>query len=163
MGILDHSYQFARMFNEDKVLRTELWKVGFMKHLPNLLKQESTSAATLVHALLQMYFDNRPDYQSSRHQVAERLLPLGLGVLEDYNKLRPETQAKNIIAWNPVVAELLDGFSRLDDKAFARYLPAIYPHAVDILSRDIPIEIRQFLQAYFTRVGRSQGILDASP
>jgi brefeldin A-inhibited guanine nucleotide-exchange protein len=25
---LDHSYQFARMFNEDKDLRTGLWKVG---------------------------------------------------------------------------------------------------------------------------------------
>jgi len=28
MGVLDHSYQFARMFNEDKELRTGLWKVG---------------------------------------------------------------------------------------------------------------------------------------
>ena len=28
MGVLDHSYQFARLFNEDKELRTGLWKVG---------------------------------------------------------------------------------------------------------------------------------------
>jgi brefeldin A-inhibited guanine nucleotide-exchange protein len=28
MAVLDHSYQFARMFNEDKELRTGLWKVG---------------------------------------------------------------------------------------------------------------------------------------
>ena len=28
MGALSHSYQFARMFNEDKELRTGLWKVG---------------------------------------------------------------------------------------------------------------------------------------
>lgn len=28
MGVLDHSYQFARMFNEDKELRTGLWRVG---------------------------------------------------------------------------------------------------------------------------------------
>ena len=28
MGVLDHIYQFARMFNEDKDLRTGLWKVG---------------------------------------------------------------------------------------------------------------------------------------
>ena len=28
MGVLDRSYQFARMFNEDKELRTGLWKVG---------------------------------------------------------------------------------------------------------------------------------------
>jgi brefeldin A-inhibited guanine nucleotide-exchange protein len=95
MGVLDHSYQFARMFNEDKELRTGLWKVGeftesshgmthtrltgypsgFMKHLPNLLKQESSSAATLVHILLRMYYDPRPEHQTVRPQVAERLLP----------------------------------------------------------------------------------------
>jgi len=28
MGDLAHSYQFARMFNDDKELRTGLWKVG---------------------------------------------------------------------------------------------------------------------------------------
>ncbi|KAG6873306.1 hypothetical protein C0995_000459 [Termitomyces sp. Mi166 len=75
MGVLDHSYQFARMFNDDKELRTGLWKVGFMKHLPNLLKQESSSAATLVHVLLQMYYDPRSEHQAARPQIAERLLP----------------------------------------------------------------------------------------
>lgn len=93
MGVLDHSYQFARMFNDDKELRTGLWKVGmlfitpsvvgsheytisgFMKHLPNLLKQESSSAATLVHVLLRMYYDPRPDHQAARLQIAERLMP----------------------------------------------------------------------------------------
>lgn len=28
MSVLDHSYQFAREFNDDKDLRTGLWKVG---------------------------------------------------------------------------------------------------------------------------------------
>jgi hypothetical protein len=49
--------------------------LGFMKHLPNLLKQESSSAATLVHILLRMYYDVRPEHQIARPQVAERLLP----------------------------------------------------------------------------------------
>jgi brefeldin A-inhibited guanine nucleotide-exchange protein len=93
MGVLDHSYQFARMFNDDKELRTGLWKVGqlaglqhcynaktdptvgFMKHLPNLLKQESSSASTLVHILLRMYYDTRPEHQAARPQIADRLMP----------------------------------------------------------------------------------------
>jgi brefeldin A-inhibited guanine nucleotide-exchange protein len=93
MGVLDHSYQFARAFNEDKELRTGLWKVGkwncglgcstrylshivgFMKHLPNLLKQESSSASTLVHILLRMYYDPRAQHQAARPQVADRLMP----------------------------------------------------------------------------------------
>lgn len=92
MGVLDQSYQFARMFNEDKELRTGLWKVGkswhaeltvrsidhcigFMKHLPNLLKQESSSASTLVHVLLRMYYDPRPEHQTARPRIADRLMP----------------------------------------------------------------------------------------
>ncbi|KAL6299711.1 hypothetical protein BKA93DRAFT_741894 [Sparassis latifolia] len=160
MGVLDHSYQFARMFNEDKELRTGLWKVGFMKHLPNLLKQESSSASTLVHILLRMYYDPRPEHQAARPQVAERLLPLGLGVLQDFCKLRVDTQIKNITAWTPVVAEILQGFVRFDDKAFARYMPAIYPLASELLSRDVSLEIRQSLREYFLRVGYVQGIIE---
>lgn len=38
MSVLDQSYQFARSFNEDKELRTGLWKVGECDEflLPNL-------------------------------------------------------------------------------------------------------------------------------
>ena len=49
---LEDSYRFSRRFNADRSLRTALWKVGFMKQLPNLLKQESTSASTLVLSLI---------------------------------------------------------------------------------------------------------------
>jgi brefeldin A-inhibited guanine nucleotide-exchange protein len=34
MGVLDHSYQFARSFNEDKDLRTGLWRVGASGCIP---------------------------------------------------------------------------------------------------------------------------------
>ncbi|KAH9938300.1 guanine nucleotide exchange factor in Golgi transport N-terminal-domain-containing protein [Fomitopsis serialis] len=171
MGVLDHSYQFARMFNEDKDLRTGLWKVGFMKHLPNLLKQESSSASTLVHVLLRMYYDSRPEHQAARPQVMDDLCrkphkcispALGLGVLGDYNKLRVDTQLKNIMAWTPVVAEIMQGFVRLDDKAFGRYMPAIYPLATDLLSRDLAAEVRDGLREYFQRVGYIQGIMERS-
>jgi len=74
LGVLNHSYRFAHEFNEDKDLRTGLWKVGFMKHLPNLLKQETTSASTVVHNLLLMSHDTRQGYQAARPQVTERLL-----------------------------------------------------------------------------------------
>jgi len=83
---LDNSYQFARAFNADKDLRTGLWRVGkctkfwllvniidslsgFMKHLPNLLKQESSSAATLVNVWVRMYSDKRLEYQAAREEV----------------------------------------------------------------------------------------------
>jgi brefeldin A-inhibited guanine nucleotide-exchange protein len=46
-----------------------------MKHLPNLLKQESASASALVNILLRMYYDTRQGHLASRPQVADRLLP----------------------------------------------------------------------------------------
>ena len=51
------------------------------------------------------------------HLLTAILSSLGLGVLQDFNKLRLDTQAKNITAWTPVVAEILQGFVRFDDKA----------------------------------------------
>ena len=109
------------------------------------------------------------------------LRSLGLGVLQDFNKQRLDTQAKNIAAWTPVVAEILQGFVRFDDKAvcfppfsspqvhqtyslsfyqFTRYLPAIYPLATDLLSREMAPEIREGLREYFMRVGYIQGIVE---
>ena len=103
---------------------------------------------------------------------------LGLGVLHDFNKLRLDTQAKNIAAWTPVVAEILQGFVRFDDKAvciparcifflvltdfkqFTRYLPAIYPLATDLLMRETGPELREALRDIFVRVGRAKRITD---
>ncbi|KDR83773.1 hypothetical protein GALMADRAFT_236138 [Galerina marginata CBS 339.88] len=160
MSVLDQSYQFARSFNEDKDLRTGLWKVGFMKHLPNLLKQESSSAATLVHVLLRMYHDMRPEHQSARPQIAERLVPLGVGVLRDFNKLKADSQSKNILAWTPVVAEILEGYCRFDRQDFTQYLSVVYPLATELLSREIAPEVRQPLKSYFERVGYVKRIVD---
>ncbi|CAE7122990.1 unnamed protein product [Rhizoctonia solani] len=158
LSVLDHSYQFARSFNADKELRTGLWKVGFMKHLPNLLKQESSSAACLINVSLRMYYDKRPEYQAQHAQVADRLMPLGLQIIEDFNALRTEGQGKNVATWTPVVAEILRGFYHFDDQTFARYLPALYPLATILITRDTAPEIRQPLSDIFVRVGRTKGI-----
>ena len=128
-GKLVGVFDFCRFNDELKPVSS-----GFMKHLPNLLKQESSSAATLVHVLLRMYYDTRSEHEAARPQIAKQLMPsaffrflvshklitgnrLGIGVLQDYSKLRADTQVKNIAAWTPVVAEILEGFCRFDDKA----------------------------------------------
>lgn len=57
LDMLRYSYVFSRDFNEDRDLRTNLWRQGFMKQLPNLLKQESFSAHTYVSVMLRFYAD----------------------------------------------------------------------------------------------------------
>lgn len=75
MSALDESYRFARKFNADKELRMALWKVGFMRDLPNLLRQESTSAATLVNVLLRMYSDPQEEAVQKRAEVVDVFAP----------------------------------------------------------------------------------------
>lgn len=75
MGLLKKSYQFAKKFNEDKELRMQLWRQGFMKQPPNLLKQESGSAATYVQILYRMYNDEREERKSSRSETEAALIP----------------------------------------------------------------------------------------
>ena len=67
----------------------------------------------------------------------KRLLPvyrLGLGVLQDFIKLRMDSQAKNIAAWTPVIAEILQGFARFDDKAVGSILTRTFTAAHDLPS-----------------------------
>ena len=75
MGLLKSSYTFAKKFNNNKELRMRLWREGFMKQPPNLLKQESGSAACYVNILLRMYHDEGDERRRSRAETEAALIP----------------------------------------------------------------------------------------
>ena len=75
MGLLKSSYTFAKKFNNNKDLRMRLWREGFMKQPPNLLKQESGSAACYVNILLRMYHDEGEERRRSRAETEAALIP----------------------------------------------------------------------------------------
>ena len=75
MDLLKKSYSFAKKFNNAKELRMRLWREGFMKQPPNLLKQESGSAATYVNILVRMYFDENDEKRKSRTETEAALIP----------------------------------------------------------------------------------------
>jgi brefeldin A-inhibited guanine nucleotide-exchange protein len=75
MALLKKSFSFARRFNSDKELRMRLWREGFMKQPPNLLKQESGSASTYVSILLRMYHDDKRERRESRKAIEDALIP----------------------------------------------------------------------------------------
>ena len=75
MSLLKGSYSFAKRFNNNKELRMRLWREGFMKQPPNLLKQESGSAATYVNILVRMYHDEGEERRRSRSDTEAALIP----------------------------------------------------------------------------------------
>ncbi|KAJ1592369.1 hypothetical protein NDA15_000948 [Ustilago hordei] len=136
-----------------------------MKQLPNLLKQESSSAATLVHILVRMHGDTRAEHVALQSQIREKLVPLGHDIVCGFLPLEPETQARNIAAWSPVVAEIFTGICTFDqgegEQAFTQHSAAFYALAVDLLSKDpLPGEIAEALRAFLFKVGVTRGMID---
>lgn len=100
--------------------------LGFMKQLPNLLKQESSAAATYISILLRMYNDPREERVQSKDSVEDALIPylqymtilifsLCLEIVDGYVALDEEHQQRNIMAWRPTLVEILDGFVSFSD------------------------------------------------
>ncbi|QVM05478.1 guanine nucleotide exchange protein for ADP-robosylation factor [Coccidioides posadasii str. Silveira] len=164
MALLKKSYQFAKKFNEAKDLRVALWKQGFMKQPPNLLKQESGSAATYVNILFRMYHDEGDERKSSRGETEEALIPLCADIIRGYVKLDEETQQRNIAAWRPVVVDVVEGYTGFPRETFDKHVETFYPLGVELLSRDLNSEVRLALQSLFRRVGECRlGMRPVSP
>lgn len=156
MGLLKKSYQFAKKFNEDKELRMQLWRQGFMKQPPNLLKQESGSAATYVHILFRMYHDERDERKNSRAETEAALIPLCADIIRSFIRLDEDTQHRNIVAWRPVVIDVIEGYTNFPPEGFDKYIETFYTLGVDLLSRDLSPDIRLALRSLLRRVGRTR-------
>ena len=139
-----------------------------MKQLPNLLKQESTSAGTLVHVYLHMQRDARVSGEGREVQVADRFAPLAEEIISGFLPLDNETQARNISAWTPVVSQVLLGLAALydtpamqDAEARARFTRTFYPLAVELLEKvSIAPQLARSLRRYLTAVGTAHGHVD---
>ncbi|KAF0477927.1 Sec7-domain-containing protein [Gigaspora margarita] len=160
---LDKSYSFARKFNEDKELRVALWKIGFMKQLPNLLKQESSSASCYLDLLRRMHSDNSPNRQERKSDIERKLIPLTQQILKHYNSLDPESQTRNINAWAPIVTTVLNAYVHFKDDDLIRFLPNFYPEAINILSHNIiSSEVRITLQKFLLRSASLYNIIPSA-
>jgi brefeldin A-inhibited guanine nucleotide-exchange protein len=174
MALLKKSYHFARRFNSDLELRTRLFREGFMRQPPNLLKQESGAAATYVAILLRMHHDGDPARAGSRAATTEALVPLCADILRAYLELddgEPATptlgggggggaaaaggtQARNMAVWRPVVVDVLEGYAGFAREEFREHVPVFAPLVVGLLGRELASspELQVALQRVVARV-----------
>lgn len=169
MALLKSSYTFAKKFNNNKDLRMRLWKEGFMKQPPNLLKQESGSAACYVSILVRMYHDEGEERRRSRAETEAALIPyvhflsrfefhayisnrLCADIIRSFNQL-DETQPRNIEAWRPVVVDVMEGYTNFPREDFEKHVETFYPLGVELLTREPGMEVRIALQGLLRRIG----------
>lgn len=153
MGLLKKSFLFAKKFNENKELRMRLWREGFMRQPPNLLKQESGSAATYVSILLRMYHDEGEERKRNRADTENALVPLCADIIRGFVMLEEESQQRNIIAWRPVVVDVIEGYTNFPREGFEKYIEVFYPLGVELLGREMGAEVRGALMGMLRRVG----------
>ena len=152
MALLKKSYHFAKRFNEDRELRTRLFREGFMKQPPNLLKQESGSASVYVLILLRMYADQSDERAASRPETETALIPLCSDIIASYINLDEETQQRNIVTWRPVVIDVLEGYTSFPDAEFNKHVETFAPLAVGLMNRDMGPELQRAVQGLWQRV-----------
>jgi brefeldin A-inhibited guanine nucleotide-exchange protein len=152
MGVLKKSYHFAKRFNGDRDLRTRLFREGFMKQPPNLLKQESGSASVYVSILFRMYHDTSTDRAASRADTEAALIPLCEDIIASYIELDEETQQRNIVTWRPVVVTVLEGYVNFPDDGFEKHVSVFAPLVVGLLGTELVSEVQRSVQKLVMRI-----------
>ncbi|KAH3666507.1 hypothetical protein OGAPHI_003503 [Ogataea philodendri] len=151
--LLEHSYRFARDFNEDYNLRVRLWNAGVINMLPNLLKQETSSSGVYISILFRLYCDTERVNKEAREKIIGILIPIGVTILERYVSLNETDQSRNIQSWRPVVVEILQAYSELDGEDFIKCCPVAYDLVLQLFDKNMMADLRSAVKEFLTKVG----------
>ncbi|KAJ9656938.1 guanine nucleotide exchange protein for ADP-robosylation factor [Coniosporium apollinis] len=152
MQLLRKSYLFAKRFNADRELRARLFREGFMRSPPNLLKQESGAAGVFVGILFRMVGDTAEEKVRNREETEKALVPLTVEIVEGFVGLDEESQQRNIVTWRPTVVDVVDGWAAFPDEVFARHVQEFAPLVVGLLGREMGGELQRAVQGLVARV-----------
>ena len=75
LEFFEKSFLFAKEFNENLQIRNSLFQMGFMKNLPNLLKQETSSVSVYLGLLNRMYSDKDEARSALKDTIEHKMVP----------------------------------------------------------------------------------------
>lgn len=74
-------------------------------------------------------------------------------IIRSFVGLDEESQHRNIVAWRPVVVDVLESYTNFPAEGFEKHINTFYPLGIDLLGRDLSPEIRVALQSLLRRIG----------
>ena len=124
--------------------------------LSMLVKQETESLKCGAEILLELYTYKCPN--SDRFQETEsKLLSVLQEVLLYFLTITSKNQQDS---WTPLLCLIFEHISKLENSEFLVMLPALYPHICDILSVNVPTDLKIILCTLLKRVGRVYKIVN---
>lgn len=152
-SMLERSYTFSRDFNDDIGLRTRLVEAQVVDKIPNLLKQESSSAAVLIAVLFKLYFQTEDDKDSNK-ELMVKLMEFCVDIIQRYVSFDENKMEKNIVTMRPVVIEILQGVYEFDDVDFKKNSSTLYHLVLQILDKNLSnAALRSAVKQFFEKVG----------
>lgn len=75
-------------------------------------------------------------------------------IIRSFVLLEEDTQQRNIVAWRPVVIDVLEGYTHFPRESFEKHIETFYPLAVGLLEKEVGTpDLRNALWGMFRRVG----------
>ncbi|EPX70776.1 Sec7 domain-containing protein [Schizosaccharomyces octosporus yFS286] len=130
------SWQFAKKFNENKSLRVSLLSIGYMKQLPNLLRQETASALLYISLLFRLLKSESLAVDSNySSEIAGLLFPACANLLELYASMTIEKHTRNHVSWQPVIVTVLENTTELPDTLFTDAIQQLYHPCCSMIAK----------------------------
>jgi brefeldin A-inhibited guanine nucleotide-exchange protein len=151
---LKNSYTFARDFNANYALRLQLWKSGFVQQMPNLIKQETSSAATYISLLFRLY---KFQADVSRCWLRHSMFELIFEVTQRYTSMLSESEKyrKELVTWAPIIVIILEEMVQLDwgsDSDLFVKIQQVFQLSLQLMNAEDP-QVRTSLQKFLGKIG----------
>jgi brefeldin A-inhibited guanine nucleotide-exchange protein len=168
---LEQSYASAKRFNADMNFRVALYRIGFMRQLPNLQKQETTAVLCLLSILYRMFADAfgndtgappvafeqlpfafKEDRLAAARMIEDTLKSTSVDILTHFNSLEATQKQRNLTTWTPVVIRILKGLAEMSDEKFGEHCPPVFRLVINILDQhDVGGELKGAIYAVLVR------------
>lgn len=148
----EESYIFAKVFNANVDHRMALYKMGFMRQLPNLLMQETNSTSGYIESLFSLY--SNEDDSELLLNIRDKINPLITDILKYYCSLDQNNRKRNIATWRPVIVIIIRFLNALEDQKFKELLCEVYYNIVDLVRFDSHSDISDAISALLSKVGK---------
>lgn len=159
---LEGACSFAHEFNENRGARTKLWNPEVIASPPNLFEQEIQALGVYLSILFSLYGEKEVEAEV-RHKMAEERLMRTINIILDRyisKTLKPTLvpeEVPEMMAFTPVVIQILQGIHDFSDAQLEKHLPALYLNVVEMTACS-KNEARAIVKDILIRVGKLRKI-----